>query len=500
MGASVFGETVKLNKSTFEKGDRIKARCTGLSSKISYTIGMYNRYGKLTGKIRKIKGATSKTCYFNASVVGKYKMKLKVSGNTKAKKAFKITSEVVDPPVDPPSSNKNFTASSGTTDLNYKDTSTFISAYRGLGFNHKGYTKKVRKSQLQSYLGAKNNMHFHSGHGTPGSINCTDGNLNVSSLKGRVNVQYCIFATCLTLKNNGWYSVFGSNAKMVMGFTEITTDGSCLAMAKSFPSKLKQGQSYLKAWYLTNSVIKQHQDRWATYVREGSKIIFYSAKGKTPKISYIGKTVSLSDNVFTYKKLLREWKKETFGRGFNSAILSKTKKYNKFRKFPNRITFITAGQAEYEAIKFLGPRLPEGVILDTIVPIEKCIKENACYIVGYDVHFIQEHNGLPLRSNAVTDHISILVGENGVASMDYSWSKIEPINSISKTLSVRQALKKASDDIANIIKDSVTIIEYERVYGTVTNDYENGIIVPAYEFLGSNGERFVVSAITGELL
>ena len=509
MGASSYGETIKLDENNFKKGDRITARCTGLSSKISYTLGMYNRNGgKLTGKVRRIKGSTSKTSYFNAPAIGKYKLKLKSGGSNKAKRAFKVTSDGgtnpdpdPDPDPDPPNGSGNFTASSGTTDLNYADTTAFVNAYKGLGYSFKGYTKKVKRSQLQSFLKASNNMHFHSGHGNEGSINCTDGDLNVGSIN--VNVQYCIFATCLTLKDNGWYNVFGSNAKMVMGFTEVTTDGSCLSMAKSFPAKLKSGNSYLKAWYLTNSVIKQHQDRWATYVKEGSKIVFYSAKGKHPYIAYSGRTKTLSENVKTYKMALYGWKNTYFGRGTSTAILSKSKKKLKFKRFP-KSTMSTGGSvAISEAYDSLGNNLPDNADVDEIIPIERCVSANVCSVVAYNIYFVQKYNGFPIRSNSTTDYISILVGENGVASTDISWSKVTSLDtmySVLIPLSVSEALKTAANGISNITKKVVIIVDFERVYGAPTNKYGDTLITPAYEFIGSKGERFVVDAYTGMLI
>ena len=64
---------------------------------------------------------------------------------------------------------------------------------------------------------------------------------------------------------------------MIMGFTDNTYDDSALTMAKQFNKHLSNGETYLKAWYKTNSVISKHQDRWAVFVREGSKIVRYGA-------------------------------------------------------------------------------------------------------------------------------------------------------------------------------------------------------------------------------
>ncbi|MCK5614448.1 hypothetical protein KAR91_71955, partial [Candidatus Pacearchaeota archaeon] len=504
----VFGAVVKSNKSVYKTSQKIKAKCSGLNSKKTYSVGIY-KSGNLVGQIREISGKVKKTARFNNPGVGSYSLLLKLKKNGKVKASAKFTvggsgpeDPPVDPPVNPPSNgNKNFTASSGTTDLTYTDTTTFISGYKSAGYSFKNYTKKVKASQLKSYLQSSNNMHFHSGHGYAGGMACVDKDLNAKELK--VQVMYSIFATCTSLKSSAWYNAFGSNAKMVMGFTDNTTDSSCLSMAKSFPSKIKSGQSYLKAWYLVNSAIKQHQDRWATYIKEGSKIVFYSAKGKHPYIAYSGRKRTLSDGVKTYAMAYKSWERSYFGRGTGTATLVKSKQYIKFKEFPKYPRSTGGSVAISEAYDSLGSTLPDNADVDEIIPIERCVSANVCSVVAYNVYFVQKYNGFPIRSNSKTDRISILVGEYGVVATDVSWSKISPINymfSAQIPLSVSEALKTAADDISNTTKQAVLIVGYERVYGAVTNDYENGIIVPAYEFIGSKGERFVVSAFTGKLI
>jgi hypothetical protein len=345
-------------------------------------------------------------------------------------------------------------------------------------------------------------MHFHSGHGNSGSIMGTDTDLKVSVLKNAINVNYCIFATCLTLNDNGWYSAFGSNAKMIMGFTNVTTDASCLAMAKAFPDKIKQGQTYLKAWYLTNSVIKQHQDRWATYVKEDSKIVLYSASGKHPYIHLQGESVTIAEYVTTDSILLNEWNATYFNKRVTPAVLGKkTYSYKHYLKFPKKTTSFTFDEVKYMAIASIGDSMPDHARLDGIIPIEKCTQNNICSIIGYNIQFVQEYNNLIIRSNSSTDYISVLIGKDGVVNIDKSWTEIVPENlPVTGTfLSVGKALSAASFYISNTIKKPIYIISFSTVLG-ISNDYNDKIIIPAYEFIGSKGERFVVSAYTGKLL
>lgn len=494
-------ESITLNKKIFKPKEMIKVKCEGLNKKISYKIAVY-RDGRIASGPKYINSSVSGLKYFKAPVEpNNYTLRLTNNKTNQiyATKRLRVTSEI-----STPSNNKIFTASSGTTDLNYADTVAFINGYKGLGYTFKKYTKTMKVQQLKSFLMAKNNMHFNSGHGNPGSLNCVDGSLKVSNLKGLVNVQYCIFATCLTLKHDGWYDAFGSNAKMIMGFTEVTTDASCLAMAKGFPTKLKQGQSYLKAWYLTNSVIKQHQDRWATFVKEGSKIVLYSAKGKKPIIIGEDAIVTLSDHVAAHKRKLKKWKQEFFGRSYYLAILGKEQKKLKYKNFPTNTVNFTAKKAEDIAVDTLMDNLPDDAELDNVIPIEKCNKSNECSVVAYDVHFMQKYGGFPIRSNFITNHISILVGNKGVTSTNIRWSNIVPLSdnvgSENTLLSVGEALINVSDEIANIVKKPLIIVSYERVYGVSIDGDKNNVIVPSYEYIGNNGERFVVNAFNGELL
>ena len=105
------------------------------------------------------------------------------------------------------------------------------------------------------------------------------------------------------------------------------------------PKHLKNGESYLQAWYKTNIAIKDHQDRWATFIREGSKIVLYSAQsGNSPKYTPRGTPVLLSDDVTIDNILLDEWSSATrFDRSFQTrASLKKLKPFLKKKNTPHK--------------------------------------------------------------------------------------------------------------------------------------------------------------------
>ncbi|MGA1826564.1 MAG: DNRLRE domain-containing protein, partial [bacterium] len=412
----------------------------------------------------------------------------------------------------------HFTTTSGTTDLNYADAVAFATEYKKLGHTHDKYVRKITKNGLKNILAANRLFNYHSGHGDEGGlIMCTDGNLFASDLENSVQVQYSIFATCITLKTKDWYYALGSNAKMVMGFTKIIWDDSALTMAKEFNKHLSNGETYLQAWYKTNSTMKDHQDRWATYVKEGSKVVLYSAaSGNIPRYSLNGTPVVLSDQVTVDNILLNEWNNTiTFDRSFQVPVVEEMAiplERNLLERnllqdtWPTNRSYITAEEAKTIALNALDnySKLPDGAELDAVIPIQKCDSSNVCFTVAYQVYFTQQYNGLNLRSNSMADYVSVLVNDNGIVSTDLTWSQVTPLDDTilerSTMLTVGKALATAAESISDVSREPVNIVTYETVYGISTDVDDERTLVPAYEFIGNDGERFVVSAVTGKLL
>ena len=173
--------------------------------------------------------------------------------------------------------------------------------------------------------------------------------------------------------------------------------------------------------------------------------------------------------------------------------------------WPKNKSYITAEQAKTKATNALSNNLPAEAQLDAVIPIEKCDISNVCFTVGYQVYFTQQYDGLNLRSNSMADYVSVLVYDNGVASMDLTWSQVTPLDDTiidrSTMLNVSEALKAGVEGISKIKRKPVNIVTYEKVYGISTDvDNDDRTLVPAYEFFGDHGERFVVSAVTGELI
>ena len=510
--------SITISKRVWELGERIEVKASGLNSSLKYRVSAFPRRTTNNNdpiKTRSFKNKTSVSVFMRLREdqgvkPGKYEFHLyrPDSNSIISKVNFVLegggTNPPVDPPVDPPvTGSGNFTASSGTTDLNYADTTTFISEYAKLGFKNTKYQKTVTKSQLTSLLANKNNMHFHSGHGgSDGSINCTDGNLYAKNLSGKIQSTYSIYCICSSFASSNWSRVMGSNAKMVMGFNKTVTDGSCLSLASKFPAQLKSGQSYLMAWYKSNSAISGHKDRWATYVKEGSKVVLYKAGGNIPRYQFEGNPINLTDVVTVDDELLYNWIYESFGRSKGPFIIKKAPMHiNKTCKWPTKKSNTSTEKAINKAFTVLGDNLPDSAVLDTVIPIEKCDTKNKCFTVAQGVYFAQEYNGIKIRSNSVADYILVLVGKNKIG-ITAEWSEIDDSAeaSLNVTLSVAQALSIASENISNIIREPVVIAEYKVVYGISTDDDGSKILVPAYEFIGENGESFVVSAFTGKLV
>ena len=509
--------SITMNKRVWKIGERIEVKASGLNKNLKYRISAFFRQTNNNNnpiKTRSIKGKTKGSVFMRLRAdqgvkAGKYEFHLYRPGkdNIISKVNLVLVNDDVDPvdPVDPdpgPSTgNKIFTASSGTTDLNYADTTTFISEYSKLGYKNTSYQKKVKKSQLTSFLTNKNQMHFHSGHGSSnGSISCTDGSLYVKNLSGKIQVVYSIYAICSSFASSDWSRVMGSNAKMVMGFNKTVTDGSCLNMAKAFPAQLAKGESYPMAWYKANSAINGHKDRWAMYVKEGSKIVLYKAGGNTPRYFPGRNLIHLSDWVTAEEQLLEYWSHENFGRSVGPFIVNRVRlKINKKGKWPTKKSKFTLDQALTKTFDMLGKDLPINAKFDKSVIIERCHKGNNCTIVAHNINFVSEYNGLKIRSNSIGNYISVLVNEE-ITVVDSQWSQImlDVNTTLNLTLSVEQALSISADQISSIIREPVSIVKYEKVYGLSGED--KLILVPAFEFIGSKGERFVVSAFNGELI
>jgi hypothetical protein len=322
-------------------------------------------------------------------------------------------------------------------------------------------------------------------------------------LSGKIQVQYSIYCICDAFRNSAWGKTLSSNGIAVMGFNNLTYDDSCLDLAKSFPSQLKSTKSYPMAWYKANASISDHKDRWVMFVKEGSKVVQYKAGGNIPKRSFKGKLIYLSDSVRVENPSFQKWKRDHFGRSVSSFLVrGASLGINRNDKWPTKPISLSYEEALDEALLTLGSDLPENARLESILPVKKCKSNDACFTVAYDIHFIPVHNGLKIRSNFAGNRITVLVGKGNKVSVEAQWPEVYSslVENFDVTLSPGAALEIAADDISNIVRQPVVIADYEKVYGVKTTEYDYKIIIPAYEFIGVNKGRFVVSAFTGKLL
>lgn len=408
-----------------------------------------------------------------------------------------------------PDGDGKFTVTNVRDDLDNGDGQIFTDEYSDLGYNLKRWDKDVSTSNLKSYLSESQELLYHTGHGYNGGIMTSNGQLEAKDVT--VETAYAIFATCLTLKDTEWKNSFGSGAKSIMGYTKVSFDSPVDDnLVRKFMSELGAGNSYLVAWYRSNNSIKNLSDRWAAYVREGSKIVEYSARsGNVPRAKFIAQPVALYESISVAKALLD--RSPIFSGSVQQALLTpEPQVFERSRSvatWPSTPVYITSDEAEQaaEEVLRLTDGLPFTARLESVTPIHRCTDETSCEVVAYQVDYVHEHDGLPVRSNLTADFISVMVDDLGVHLMNSTWSHTTDVqlrNTQSpELLSSAEALTLAAESIHRFVRgNEVQFTRVESVYGVSTDLDGWKTLVPAFEFFGTDGERIVVSAVDASLL
>ena len=418
-----------------------------------------------------------------------------------------VTIIIKDP--DDEDSNGKFIVTSVNDDLDNSDAQDFIDGFIQLGYNLDQWDKNISKSELKSYLGKEQEFLYHTGHGMIGKIMTSDGELTADDLT--VQMKATIVATCLTLNETKWKQTFGPKAQIIMGYTKVSWDKPTdNDLIKSFLEKYSNGNSYLEAWYKSNIEFSSLNDRWLAYTREGSSIVEYSARSNNipPNIND-GITVVLNDRVTVNSNLLDD--SSMFDPGFQVALVEETSSLLTMNglvknSWPTTSTSLAPAEAKKIAENELAIHggKPDTAILDRVIPIQKCDEFESCFKVAYQVNFVQQYDGRNLRSNAGTDYIALLINDNGLVSLDSLWSRVTPTDetiSSQDLIDPGTALLLAVDRITQLVRyNPINIVSYERVDGVLTREDGTKVLVPAYEFFGETGERFIVSAVDGELV
>jgi hypothetical protein len=395
--------------------------------------------------------------------------------------------------------------------LDPEDMDVFARGIVRAGYREEIRDRNVSVSDLAGYLRRDINTLYHTGHGFEGAVMTSDSMLTTDTTTfGARNV---IFATCLTLQVS-WARAFGPNTQTVMGYTEVSFDYVDNDAAQDFVDQLAAGRSRIEAWYLANNSIDMLSDRWAGYVREGGSIVEYSARtGRRPISLSPGSYVELghASGIFAAREVLDD--RSTYDQLFTSISIVETAEH--FTEFDGggfaALGPMTSSGADAiaiadEWIERNGGR-PVDAVIDRAIPIQRRTRpENAPVTVGYAVRYTREVMGLPLRSNLVEDHITILVGPTGVISSSRFWPTLatEALESpfSGYTLEVGRATLLAADAISQARKGGgeVHLIEALPVYGTLGLNGGEGELIPAFQLRAAEGGWIIINALTGEPL
>jgi hypothetical protein len=267
---------------------------------------------------------------------------------------------------------------------------------------------------------------------------------------------------------------------------------------------LKNGQSYIKAWYAANTSISQLKDRWCGYVREGNGIVEYSARsGNVPKV-YSRQLEPMDADEFVF---------------FDGAILEDERVFeNEFRRLStiayqvekgiepevgfndNGLEFLKKSETPMttrvlDIAQSFGGMLPSDAQLEGITPIEADGEA-----VAQRIRFMRVRDNLEVRSNGPEHHKELILNGQDIAAWSDYWPKI---NEVKVSLLGVDPLKRVQDtaldlamEIVSIVKNSVAIVDVEPCYGSSAT----GEIVPAHCFKDTEGTIWVVNARTGDLV
>ena len=411
---------------------------------------------------------------------------------------------------------RSFIVTAVNDNLDPNDMYLMADGLRGLGFTEVLQDRNVSTSELRSYLSRSVTTLYHTGHGSEGLVATSDGALRVNS-GGTFGVTNAIFATCLTLTPS-WASAFGPNTESILGYTKVSFDGPDDTVVRNFVDQLRRGNSHMEAWYLANMAVGNLSDRWAGYVREGGSIVEYSARsGRTPKAEDLaGEFVQLgrARGLFVSTELLSQtgtakpsYRQVRVNSGAAVQTQFEPDHFNLLE--PTTMDETDATDLAERYLRNETPLgLPAGAVLDEVFPVQRCDNgPNApCDRVGYVVRYGRQEGGLWVRGNAIEDHIAVVVGPDGGVAASWYWPGTTVTGSPSvgsnALLSPGEVALFAADELSRLLKGVVLhIVNAAPVYGTFGRGTRGETeLLPAYELIGADGSRIIVSAIDGRLL
>lgn len=409
---------------------------------------------------------------------------------------------------------KTFIVSAVRDGLDRTDMNIIANGLKGLGYQQVVSDIDTTSSEMKRYLGREVMTYYHTGHGSVGAVMTSDGSISCNGVT--VMPKHTFFATCLTLANDNWKSSFGRTAKNIMGYTKVSFDAPVDDnVAKRLIEELQKGNRYIYAWYLANVGIPSVSDRWCIYHRGDGRIIEYSArKGNIPPRALGVRWEPLGDSG-------RMWIKS----GLLEDALHAYRSKFEFQWEPADIfTYVapgeglqlqpmnmSKGEAMELAMQWLSDRnmLPQDLVLDKIVELGYRTGPNEEQdLAGYVIHFKRMLNGISVRSNSVQDHLSVMVGSEGVISVSMYWPKVVAskarLEDVRKpVLTPRQAVEVAMPKIVKMLKSTDVELYFEDirpVWGSSGRYGKDRRLIPAYELVSNDGASFIINAHSGDLV
>lgn len=408
------------------------------------------------------------------------------------------------------SGDNSFGVTAVRDDLDNQDMDIMASGLQSLGYAAAVRDTNVTTSSLSGYLTQTLSLLYHTGHGLDGAVQTSDGMLTVPQVS--INVTTTIWATCLTLVED-WSSAFESTAHEVLGYTMVSYDFVDNDVVTAFVSALGSGSSPISAWYQANNANYNVSDRWAGYVREGGSIVEYSARtGNTPSGPFDVANQDLvqfgrAGNLWIAEHVLDD--ERVFSLSQASVLVDDGEHTSAMlpggweRLAPTRMSREEAiGVAEEYVDARLGG-LGADVMLERVIELTVRREGELPATIGYSVRWSRQVAGLPVRGNRTADHVSVLVGPDGVAGWSRYWPELEQVPATvywGELLTVGEATRLAADDIARSAKGEIDLVDARIVYGTLGPNSRQPMLVPAYELESLDGSRIVIDAFTGRLL
>ena len=403
-----------------------------------------------------------------------------------------------------------YTVTAVLDNLDINDYEIMANGLTALGYRELQRNRNVSSSELTRYLQDPSiNTLYHTGHGTRGQVATATYQVTVTSLT--FAARHVIFATCLTLypDRTVWESVMGPHARTVLGYTMESLDFTDDRVAQNYVDRLGDGHQQIQAWMLAHQGLSSLIDRWAGYVRVDGRVVEYSARsGNNPAAAHRPSYVELGrgGGIFVAGELLQRDEPGTQPYLRALAGADDTAPVAPPRLGLSALNWVrfTAIDAQRRGEAWLRARgeLPDNALFDRVVTVQRQgAQDSAPQTVGYIVRYLQQLDGIPLRSNGEEPHLTVFVDQGSVTLLSRRWPEVTVLGDEGRDslLPIGDAVLLAAEDIRHSFKGpELHLVDAEPVYGAPGPNSDE--LVPAYLLHTVEGQAIVVHAATGEPL